>query len=137
MAHELGHNLGSVHDGSTVDSDSSPCKPSDSFIMSPSSGSSSNNLKNAFKFSNCSIVQFKRTLLDEAGWVFLNNMKWVAKCIYNKLRNTCTKQFNLRHGGCGVFRRLFLGGGSKKPISRKLSYFLDPIVQNLFTINTN
>ena len=31
----------------------------------------------------------------------------------------------------------FWGGAGKKSLSRKLSYIIDLIVQNLFTINTN
>ena len=68
MTHELGHNLGSYHDGSSINNESSLCKANENYIMSPSTGSFSNNLKNYFKFSNCSINQFKRTLLDETGY---------------------------------------------------------------------
>ena len=67
LTHELGHNLGSYHDGSTVTLESSLCKAHDNYIMSPSTGSFSSNLKNYFAFSNCSINQFKQTLLDETG----------------------------------------------------------------------
>ena len=67
MAHELAHNLGSYHDGDKNNNQASLCKSNDNFIMSPSSGSNANNLQNYFKFSNCSIEQFKSTLLDLNG----------------------------------------------------------------------
>ena len=59
IAHELGHNLGSNHDGS---SSAAGCPSSYNYIMSPSP--SNTNLLNQYIFSPCSIFQFKKALLN-------------------------------------------------------------------------
>ena len=60
IAHEIGHNLGSAHDGS-----GNLCLSSDSFIMSPIV--SFNNIQNTQKFSSCSIEYFKNYILAADG----------------------------------------------------------------------
>ncbi|XP_013406579.1 A disintegrin and metalloproteinase with thrombospondin motifs 3 [Lingula anatina] len=62
-AHELGHNLGSHHDGSYSSSyDNRACSASAGNIMAPSAGSS--NPTNGYYFSACSIAEFKKGLAD-------------------------------------------------------------------------
>ncbi|WAQ99321.1 ATS16-like protein [Mya arenaria] len=58
-AHELGHNLGAQHDG-TVDGNGELCSSDDAYVMAPSFGVSSDEIKNLhrFSFSSCSIDYF-------------------------------------------------------------------------------
>ncbi|KAL3861675.1 hypothetical protein ACJMK2_007699, partial [Sinanodonta woodiana] len=64
-AHELGHNLGAVHDG---EGDATDCKAEDQFIMSPALPVSIEGKaysRNPWLFSNCSVNAFKSTLRDK------------------------------------------------------------------------
>ena len=62
-AHELGHILGAVHDGTFFSGiDAKSCPASRNNIMAPSVGSS-NDAKAMYSFSDCSIEAFKNTLL--------------------------------------------------------------------------
>lgn len=63
IAHELGHNLGSSHDGGSTGIAAS-CPVTNNFLMSPSPQQT--NLKNQFKFSFCTVEQFKAGLLNKA-----------------------------------------------------------------------
>ncbi|XP_064643220.1 A disintegrin and metalloproteinase with thrombospondin motifs 18-like [Lineus longissimus] len=58
-AHELGHNIGSVHDA-----DGNTCSSSDAYIMSPSTGSptADDTYKNPYSFSPCTITNFKNAI---------------------------------------------------------------------------
>lgn len=56
-----GHNLGALHDGSSID-----CPINDNFIMVPEASPNSN-LTNLFYFSKCSIKQWKALLLTDNG----------------------------------------------------------------------
>ena len=58
FAHELGHNIGLSHDGL----EGNKCLESDSYIMTPTSLFS--NILKSFRFSPCSILQLKSTLLN-------------------------------------------------------------------------
>ncbi|XP_064597481.1 mucin-2-like isoform X2 [Liolophura sinensis] len=57
-AHELGHSLGAVHDG-----DNNACQATDSFIMAPSSGLSTDaTAQNPWYFSPCSVSDFRKQI---------------------------------------------------------------------------
>ena len=59
--------LGAVHDGTVINSaDASQCPASDNYIMTPNLGAFSNP-HNLYYYSNCSINQFKKTLLSSSG----------------------------------------------------------------------
>lgn len=60
VAHEIGHNLGSYHDGE-IDGYGN-CTAQDNFIMT--SSLSFQNSLNLLRFSPCSVNQFKKTLLN-------------------------------------------------------------------------
>ena len=60
-AHELGHCLGSQHDGL---SPALNCNPSSNFIMTPGALVNTPFLSNQYLFSSCSISQFKQGLLS-------------------------------------------------------------------------
>ena len=64
VAHELGHNLGSFHDGVTTDPFAVNCDQTQNYIMTPGIGVYKTNLLNMFKFSSCSVAAFKNTLLS-------------------------------------------------------------------------
>ncbi|ELT93093.1 hypothetical protein CAPTEDRAFT_185157 [Capitella teleta] len=56
VTHELGHNLGAYHDGTGTN----PCDGSDQFIMAPAPGElNEENKDNVYKFSDCSIAEFR------------------------------------------------------------------------------
>ncbi|RNA34108.1 ADAM family mig-17-like [Brachionus plicatilis] len=59
IAHEIGHNLGGLHDG---EGRSSACSSADNYILS-ANPSLSKNFANLQKFSSCSIANFKQALL--------------------------------------------------------------------------
>ncbi|OAF71492.1 hypothetical protein A3Q56_00734 [Intoshia linei] len=61
-AHELGHSLGAVHDGSK---ESILCSDDDSFILNSGNNNEVLNPSNLFRFSHCSIMQFRSTLSGE------------------------------------------------------------------------
>ncbi|XP_025104189.1 A disintegrin and metalloproteinase with thrombospondin motifs 3-like isoform X2 [Pomacea canaliculata] len=61
-AHELGHSLGALHDG---DPGADACSPQGNYIMAPYSGNSPDKLRNAFRFSPCSISWMYTTLRSE------------------------------------------------------------------------
>ena len=61
------YSLGAYHDGTAEIS--SDCILDENFIMSPSPDYTKN-LLNVFKFSNCSISQFKAHLLDKNLYIF-------------------------------------------------------------------
>ena len=63
VAHELGHNLGSYHDGLTTDPFAINCPASLNYIMTPGIGVYTTNVLNFFKFSSCSVAAFKNNLL--------------------------------------------------------------------------
>lgn len=80
IAHELGHNLGSYHDqDSSVEPLAANCLASDNYIMTPSIGLYQTNLLNLFKFSSCSIAQFKKTLLSSDK----RYLKSLMACLYS------------------------------------------------------
>ncbi|CAF0730538.1 unnamed protein product [Brachionus calyciflorus] len=79
IAHEIGHNLGSVHDGFGV---AISCPEAQKFIMAPSV--SSGNLN---RFSQCSINQFKSLLLNPT----LSGVSQQAQCLTNIPSNTPTE----------------------------------------------
>ncbi|RMZ94924.1 A disintegrin and metallo ase with thrombospondin motifs 3-like, partial [Brachionus plicatilis] len=58
IAHEIGHNLGSIHDGETG---AEACLLTDYFIMTPVQNF--DKIQNMQRFSSCSISQFKATLI--------------------------------------------------------------------------
>lgn len=58
IAHELGHNFGSVHDGETG---ATACPLTDYYIMTPVQNFDL--IANMQKFSTCSIAQFKSALI--------------------------------------------------------------------------
>ncbi|RNA20468.1 A disintegrin and metallo ase with thrombospondin motifs [Brachionus plicatilis] len=60
IAHELGHNLGSVHDG---EKGAEACPLTDYFIMTPVL--KFEKIQNMQRFSSCSIAQFKSLLISE------------------------------------------------------------------------
>ncbi|XP_035707555.1 venom metalloproteinase antarease-like TtrivMP_A [Folsomia candida] len=67
LAHEMGHNLGSPHDG---DSTSAACPLSDGYIMHTSGGMD----ENRFKFSECSKDAMRSYIDSEEGsCLFVNN----------------------------------------------------------------
>ncbi len=89
VAHELGHNLGAVHDGLWGES-SSACPESDNFIMTPGLGTFRKNLDNLFRFSTCSLNAFKAVLLtenkksvSERAACLVNNPSIGAKDVFN------------------------------------------------------
>ncbi|KAH3877469.1 hypothetical protein DPMN_001336, partial [Dreissena polymorpha] len=62
-AHELGHNLGSDHDGEKEDAIAFACSADSTFIMAPSTSSFSRDdayTVNPWHFSKCSVKQFKK-----------------------------------------------------------------------------
>lgn len=59
MAHEIGHNLGSIHDG---EPGAETCPHTDYFIMTPVLNF--DKIQNMQRFSSCSISQFKDTLIS-------------------------------------------------------------------------
>jgi hypothetical protein len=75
LAHELGHNLGSKHDG-TIGVES--CPESDNYIMAPFVPGSSS-FQNSVYFSNCSKEQIKSFLLNKNG-----TASNVSQCLLNK-----------------------------------------------------
>ncbi|CAF0922549.1 unnamed protein product, partial [Brachionus calyciflorus] len=72
IAHEIGHNLGAIHDGEAG------CFASDNYIMTPILNAQPPQT-NFYKFSSCSISQFKATLLNAQ----LNGAKSNAQCLTN------------------------------------------------------
>ena len=65
-AHEIGHNLGSGHDGDN-NAPYSSCNTTANHIMTPSVGVFSSNLLNQLSFSSCSLVAFKSVLLNNSN----------------------------------------------------------------------
>ncbi|CAF0856252.1 unnamed protein product [Brachionus calyciflorus] len=63
IAHEMGHNFGSVHDGEPA---AISCPSTDYFIMTPSLRF--DKIENMQRFSTCSISQFKTALLLNGDW---------------------------------------------------------------------
>jgi hypothetical protein len=56
--------LGSFHDGDGFgEALAGNCNASENYIMTPGIGLYQTNLLNQFKFSSCSVAQFKKTLL--------------------------------------------------------------------------
>ena len=60
ISHELGHNLGSIHDGVGT---SSTCPESNNNIMTPVSGKYTNTA-NVLLFSSCSVNAFKTSIYN-------------------------------------------------------------------------
>ncbi|OAF67595.1 hypothetical protein A3Q56_04685 [Intoshia linei] len=59
-AHELGHNLGSEHDGI---GNSQDCDPNENYIMRPGGGYvKKENYKNSYIFSSCSVIAMKNVI---------------------------------------------------------------------------
>jgi hypothetical protein len=75
VAHEMGHNFNSFHDGDTDYPIAASCSDEDNYIMAPYVPGS-DFFENSVLFSNCSIQQFKEMLL-------VNNMapSNVAQCL--------------------------------------------------------
>jgi hypothetical protein len=59
-----GFSLGSFHDGDAFEQLAGNCAVADNFIMTPTIGASSENLLNLFRFSSCTLAQFKSILLS-------------------------------------------------------------------------
>jgi hypothetical protein len=82
-AHELGHNLGAHHDGSTANNGgdiySQNCNPADNYLMTPSLGSYQNNLLNNLKLSSCSVLSIKSIILSSTYTSVASN----AACLTN------------------------------------------------------
>ena len=82
-AHELGHNLGAHHDGTTPtnggDIYSQNCNPADNYLMTPSLGSYQNNLLNNLKLSSCSVLSIKNIILSNTYTSVASN----AACLTN------------------------------------------------------
>jgi len=82
-AHELGHNLGAHHDGSTTNNGgdiySQNCNPADNYLMTPSLGSYQNNLLNNLKLSSCSVLSIKSIILSSTYTSVASN----AACLTN------------------------------------------------------
>jgi len=86
-AHELGHNLGAQHDGSST---SVNCSASLNYLMTPNIGAYATNLQNLYMFSNCSINNFKTKFLSANKSVILTG----GKCLTNLPVSTLSSYFN-------------------------------------------
>ncbi|CAF0868320.1 unnamed protein product [Brachionus calyciflorus] len=75
IAHEIGHNLGSNHDG---ESRAESCSSTDNYILS-TAPRFDRNFTNMQKFSPCSIAQFKKILLNADG-----SLNSYYKCLANE-----------------------------------------------------
>ncbi|XP_037565559.2 venom metalloproteinase antarease-like TpachMP_B [Dermacentor silvarum] len=64
-AHEIGHLLGSWHDGQSI---STPCLAKDGYLMSPIAGG-----RNSYTFSNCSIVAITTFLRTRDAYCLRRN----------------------------------------------------------------
>ncbi|ELT98077.1 hypothetical protein CAPTEDRAFT_200922 [Capitella teleta] len=62
--HELGHSLGSKHDG---EAENAACPTSDNYVMSPGNAGSSDVRSNFFLFSRCTIREFQRFIQSGKG----------------------------------------------------------------------